>query len=303
LSILPSSIGTQRIVDYNGIVGNPYNPTWINDDTLTAYSGPLGIHVKGIHRSWSGSWWDSNSRDWYGGVIHINSTITNNGGMKVGVRVNGRIVAGSIGINSRHHRGFVFLRGNQSNTFTGDTEVMDGNVLILNKSNGATAIQGNIVVRRGGAVSLWQSNQIADTSTVTLDGRDGMAGFLFEMMAYEMTEKFHQLVVKSESRLLFHRKPNKRTLFLDDLLIEERGALYVGDWADGVTKLLVRKDSEHLSESLKRIVFDHDKTREVGLREYDKDYWEIGPGFPEPATYGAILVGIVGFVVRQRRKK
>jgi len=86
---------------------------------------------------------------------------------------------------------------------------------------------------------------------------------------------------------------------LDDLLIEYGGILYVGDWADGVTKLLVRKDSAHLSEWLERISFDHDQRRRVGLREYNKDYWEIGPGFP----YGAILVGLVGVVAVKSRRK
>jgi len=73
---------------------------------------------------------------------------------------------------------------------------MDGNALFLNKNNGATAIQGDIFVSLSGAISLWKSNQIADTSTVTLDGREGLAGFVFDMMAYEVKEKFHQLVVR-----------------------------------------------------------------------------------------------------------
>jgi len=180
---------------------------------------------------------------------------------------------------------------------------MDGGVLLLNKNNGATAIQGNILVRRGGTVSIWQSNQIADTSTVTLDGRELMAGFAFDMMSYALTEKFHQLVVRGEGKVLFHNKPNSRTLFLDDLLIEQGGVLYVGDWADGLTKLLVRKDSEHLRESLSRIRFEGYDPARISLVEYDANYWEVS-GLPEPATYGAVsAAGLCGLMAWRRRKR
>jgi len=119
------------------------------------------------------------------------------------------------------------------------------------------------------------------------------------MMNYELSEKFHQLVVKGDGYLLFHKKPNKRTLFLDDLWIEEGGILYVGDWGDGVTKLLVRKDSDNLAESMERLRFKGYEYKPINLVSHDSDYWEITP-LPEPATYGAIALS--GLVVCWRRK-
>jgi len=295
-----NNIAVQRVVDEKGIVGT-YTELWVNDRILTSGSGRLDIHIRGAWGGWNGSWWDPNSGNWYGGVIHIDSSITNNGSMQVGLRVSDKLVNGSV---LHYLRGFVFLRGNTSNTFTGVTEVIDGNFLHLNKSNGATAIQGNIVVRTGGYVLLWQSNQIADTSTVTLDGREEMVGFLFDQMRYEMSEKFHKLVVMGKGLFAFHRRPNKRTLFLDDLMIEAGGILYVRDWADGVTKLLVRKSSEHLQNALRRIKFDGRREPKASVKDYDANYWEVIPGFPEAATYGALLVGfgsVIGFVAKRRR--
>jgi len=274
-------------------------PTWINDETLTSSSGRVNVCLTGIYQGWNGSTWDPNSGDWYGGVIHINSIIANNGNREVGLRIYNRPGNG-VGIDPNAQRGFAFLRGATSNTFTGDTEVLDGNILVLNKSNGATAIQGNVYVSKGGAISIWQSNQIADTSTVTLDGREGMAGFAFDIMSYKMTEKFHKLVVKGEGRLLFHRHPNTRILFLDDLLIEEGGTLHIGDWVDGVTRLLVRKDSENLGASLKRISFEGYEPNKINLVNYNSDYWEVS-ALPEPATYGAVV--LCGLTVWWRRQR
>jgi len=237
--------------------------------------------------------------------LDISSSITNNESRRVGLRIQGKLSSApdvSIWPTSRN-RAKVFLNGTVSNTFTGDVEVLDSHLLFLNKSNGATAVRGNIAVRKGAGLVLWQSNQIADSATVTLDGRQYLSGFSFEAKNYTMTEKFHRLIVQGEGLLYFYNRPTSRTLFLDDLQVEYGGVLRIADWINGVTRLLVRKDSAHLSESLNRISFDHNRARKAGLREYDKDYWEIGPGFPEPASYGAILVGVVGLVVRRRQKK
>jgi len=201
------------------------------------------------------------------------------------------------------NRGMVFLGGIVSNTFTGDVEVLESNILFLDKSFGATAIRGNILARGGSSIVLWKSNQFADTATVTLDGREHLSGLSFEGKNFTMTEKFHRLVVQGEGLLYFYNRPTDRTLFLDDLLVESGGLLRVADWVDGVTKILVRKDSANLSESLGQIVFDNEKEKEAGLREYDKNYWEIGPGFPEPASYGSILVGLVGVVAVKSKRK
>jgi len=183
---------------------------------------------------------------------------------------------------------------------------MDSNILALSKDRGATSVRGNIFASNGGAICIDKSDQISDSSTVILDGSKKAVEFYFNGYQGSMRESFHQMVIKGKGELRFFSKnPNyndRRKLYLDDLFIEEGALLRVLVWFEGKALLLIRKDSEHLSDSLKRIVFDNDKTKRAGLREYDKDYWEVGPGFPEPASYGAILVGVVGFVVKRRRK-
>jgi len=61
------------------------------------------------------------------------------------------------------------------------------------------------------------------------------------------------------------------------------------------------RPSAHLSESLERLVIEGYSAKKAGLRHYSSDYWEIGPGFPEPTTYGAIF-GAVGLGLVSWRK-
>ena len=58
------------------------------------------------------------------------------------------------------------LSGSNPNTLTGTTYVTEG-TLLLNKSGGATAIAGDIVIN-GGSLSWSQANMVADDATITL---------------------------------------------------------------------------------------------------------------------------------------
>jgi len=281
-----------RIIGSGGLWDSP----WVIDDpTLTSSVGRLDIHMQ---FGWPNT-------------LTINSMITDNlynpGPTTVGLRIMDK-VRGSPNVSiweTNAPRGMVFLGGNTSNTFTGAVEVLDSNVLFLNKSSGATAIKGDVIVRGGSSVVLCQSNQIADSATVTLDGRQHMSGFSFEAKNYSMTEKFHRLTVQGEAVLYFFRKPASRYLYLDDLLIQYGGVLHIADWEYLYCNLLVRKDSANLNDSLHRIDF-MDRTNEViGLRDTGNDYWEIVPWkTPEPATYGAIFAsGAFGLVLWRKRRR
>ncbi|WP_156469225.1 PEP-CTERM sorting domain-containing protein, partial [Cephaloticoccus primus] len=104
---------------------------------------------------------------------------------------------------------------------------------------------------------------------------------------------------------------NERTskIYLNDLVIADGGLLKVTLWVRNYDHLLVRKGSQGLADALGKIHFDNEGP--AGVREYNKDYWEIGAGHgfgqlpvPEPATYGAVFsLGVLGFVAWRRRGK
>jgi len=93
-------------------------------------------------------------------------------------------------------------------------------------------------------------------------------------------------------------------LYLDDLSISNGSNLTIKKWNLGYNHLLVRKDSEHLYDALTRIKFEGHWQWRAGLKDFDKDYWQLIPDIPEPSTYGAVLgaVGLGGFFLRRRKR-
>jgi len=85
--------------------------------------------------------------------------------------------------------------------------------------------------------------------------------------------------------------------------VKEGSFLELEDWEFGYgSQLLVRKDSTHLKDSLGRIEFKEYLGYRGGLKEYNRDYWEIIPAFPEPSAYGAVF-GAVGIGLAAWRRR
>jgi len=72
--------------------------------------------------------------------------------------------------------GTISLGGATTNTFTGVTDVSYG-TLSLAKSNSATAIPGNIIIRGASTLALANDNQIADTSVISITNSALTASF------------------------------------------------------------------------------------------------------------------------------
>jgi len=62
------------------------------------------------------------------------------------------------------------MRGNVANTYTGDTIVQSRVGLILTQGSGITAISGDAVIEDGGFMTIEANEQIADTSTIRVEG-------------------------------------------------------------------------------------------------------------------------------------
>jgi len=233
-------------------------------------------------------------------VLGIYSVISNNGIGKVGVNISGAHADGSWGLIS--------FTGKESNLFTGDLTISGHNNLSLHKDNGALAVLGNVNIIDGAMVSILKDNQISETSRVSLVGHRGQSSILSfsNDLKENISQKLHSLQVTGEGVLSFERPDDsfeshgQRHLYLDDLEIKEGSNLFVKEWAEGRDHLLVRRDSEHLLESLKRMQFEGYDPNAIHLVDYDKDYWEIN-AMPEPATYGAgLALGALG-IIRYRR--
>jgi len=245
----------------------------------------------------------SSRRDAFGKIayhyLNLNAVIQDHETHKVGIIFNSK--------QKPERVGYVFLGGKEANTFTGEVTVSGaGNAIFLAKEAGATAVRSNIYVRDGGRVGIAKSNQIADSSTVTLSGN----GATFSFTGYFMetvTEKIHALVIESGGGVfsfahhLDREDHNIHTLYLDDLIINDGASLRVVAWEEGRDHLLVRKDSKHLADAMRKISIDGWAKNQVYLRDYDKDYWSIEAA-PEPATCGAVL-GAVGVALWRRRKR
>jgi len=234
-------------------------------------------------------------------VLQIHSVIADNLGRRIGLDISGDHGAGW---------GEIGFYGNKSNTFTGDVNISGHNLLALIKTGGASSILGNISVKDGAMIGVFHSNQISDSSTLTLKSNQGdYSTFYFSSQhAQNISEKIHKLVVDGGAVLNFdqssprHFPHGQRHLYLDDLEIKEGSTLFVKEWAEGRDHILVRRDSEHLEESLKRMHFEGYDPNAVHLEDYDKDYWEIN-AMPEPATYGAGLSLVALGLARYRRQR
>jgi len=236
--------------------------------------------------------------------LHITTVISDSDMNKVGLRVTGP---------SYSQRSAVVLGGGISNTFTGNVEVSGrGKILALNKENGATAIQGNIFVNNGAEITLRRGDQIADRASVKL--RDSTFSFSDDRYDSKLIkrESFRELVIEGTSMLQFRfseKSLDQRFLYLNDLSVSDEGKLIVQGWKEGIHWLLVQKTSANLKDALEKIRFEGESWKQVGVRDYNWEYWEIGVGddfskLPEPATYGAVF-GVVGLglVIWQKRRR
>jgi len=233
----------------------------------------------------------------------IDAVVSDNGANKVGIVLSGGVPG---------HRTHIDLAGDNSNTFKGDVRISKLAGLQLYKRNGASAVLGNIFVSDGGYLILSGNNQISDSSRISLDGRLRAATLYFCGVYFgTISEKVSELKVDGAGVIDCWYAPDlgfpyhATYFYLDDLEILDGSKLTIKNWRLGHNHLLVRKDSAHLYDSLTRIKFEGYKEWQAGLKDFDKDYWQLIPDIPEPGTYGAVFgaLGLGVFFVRRERRR
>jgi len=221
-------------------------------------------------------------------------------------------VSGSVGLSiedvpQRKTKRAIALTTSSSNTFTGDATVAGNNILRLRKQNGAIAISGNLNIKDGAAVELYERNQINRNARVTLRSYAvNPSEIVFKGNAVRnLSETIHQLVVEGTGKIDFGDDFNhgSRYFYLDDLEIKAGSRLIIQNWQEGRDFLLVRKDSEHLHDSLNKVEFQgYGNGRK--LVDFNHEYYAIYT--PEPTTFGAGLalagLGVLGLRRKSRLK-
>jgi len=126
---------------------------------------------------------------------------------------------------------------------------------------------------------------------------------------YPITNTFKNLVIEDggvvdfQHSVLDDNLNSKYYLYLDDLIINGSGLLTVQNWQDGRDFILVRKNSQNLTDALTKMAFTGYNPADIHLRDFNSDYWQIS-ALPEPATYGAILAAAgLGLRAWKRRKR
>jgi len=166
-------------------------------------------------------------------------------------------------------------------------------------------IAGDLDIYGGSQAGIYRDQTISASSIVTFKyaSNQRFAPTLY-FATYPVNQHIHKVIVEESGVFSFgaHEVSGHRFLFMDDLVIAPSSEFTIS-WYFSDTHLLLRKDSKHLSESLSRIRFSQNPSKRAGIREYNADYYEIGPGFPEPATYGASLsaAGLVLWFCRRRK--
>ena len=108
----------------------------------------------------------------------LNGTVDLGGGTRIvnmtsgdNIRFFGSISNGGLTFSNANSK--ISFNDSSANTYTGTTTVQRG-TLSLQKDTGVTAIAGDLVIDAGAIVDLSGSNQIADTSAVTVNGSFGL---------------------------------------------------------------------------------------------------------------------------------
>lgn len=293
--------GSLTFADGGSIVNNSNQQQTFNVD-INASGGTLGINA--------------NSADFvFNSATTFDLSDTSGVEMHVGGSNNTTIsgqITGAGGKLIKTGSGTLTLDGNSSNTYTGMTTVHAG-TLELNKSGGATAIEGDLTLE-GGSVVLTAADQINTASNVTFDGG--------ELDINGHATELNHLTLAANSVIDFGT--GEVDLLFNDLTFDN-GVLYIYNWTgswttygiagvdDGsVDRLLFTNiGSYSVGDTTSNVLFFSDSGTSGGLLGYRGKFvnaagggYELVP-IPEASQLCGLtcLIATLLFIRHQRDKK
>ncbi len=235
-------------------------------------------------------------------IVHAHNT----GGTTISATMTGS------GRTTKSGEGTLTLSGSTSNTRNGTTTVNAG-TLELNKSGGATAIAGNLVIGDTSGtdtVKILADEQIADTATVTLRGGTLLNDNHQAVLDLgDNLETFDTLVVTGNSVVDFSGGTPGAPSFLviGALDIATDALLTIRNWIDASDYFLIAKsglDSTTEQAHIARVIFEGYGA--ATWEEYSSDYFMLTPHaspVPEPAAYGLLSLGGLTAAATLRRRR
>lgn len=186
--------------------------------------------------------------------------------------------------------GTTTFSGSTANTFAGDI-IIDAGTLLLAKDDNITSVVGNITVNNGGTLELGATQQLANTSDVTLGG-----GTL--RVAANLTETMGSLTLTANSVIDFG---GGEGILNFDSFVSNDYTLTIINWA-GDIDFGNGSDQIYFGSTLTAYQLSKINFSPIPSRQLQDG--EVVP-IPEPSTYfaGALILGFLGWRERRRIKE
>jgi fibronectin-binding autotransporter adhesin len=210
--------------------------------------------------------------------------------------------------------GDLVIAGTTNNTFTGDTDVQGGR-LVLDKSDGITAISstnatGGLRIATGAVVELASNNQINNTTGLDLDG----GTFLTGTSTAGYAETLGTLTLSSSSTIDFGSwaggSGSRNLNFADSSSISWTGSLIITNWTQATNsdsgqygRLYFGNSTNGLTSAQRGDIFFHIGVDVFGAKILSDGevVADITP-IPEPRVYAAALVLLAAVGWRERKR-
>ncbi|MGE9291824.1 MAG: hypothetical protein ACQKBT_12570 [Puniceicoccales bacterium] len=189
--------------------------------------------------------------------------------------------------------GEVHYSGDQANTLTGLTTVLHAGTLVVRKTEGTTAINGDLSI--SGNFRLESSHQIVDSADITLVSGEFDAGTYSETMG-TLTQSGTSILNIGSGSLSF----------ADSSAEVWSGTLQVYNWTEGLSGISFGDSSAALTASQLSMIelYSDDGSSLIGQASLDSFGNITSSAIPEASSFAALsgLLAASAVVLRRRRR-